>query len=321
MKKILISACLLLSLFSQVASAEDEVSAEALLHNMSKASKTLNYELSYILVKKNVMEPLLYRHAVDNDKNLAHLVYLSGPMREVILRGDEASYFEPGLDPFSIRSGKMVGPLIPLLNSDIDKISDYYDFVKIGRAREAGAACQIVRVVPKDGERYSYIVWIDENTNLPLRADLVKRNGDLIEQYRTISYAVSDRIVEILDSLNDANLPDVLTIPKPKQVDVDWQVTWLPKGFEANQLNRYRMPITGNVVESQLYNDGLFSFSIYVSEVQSSTNTDLIYRQGGRTLQTFVKNDREISVIGEIPEETAKRIADSITFNDKGTQP
>lgn len=116
-------------------------------------------------------------------------------------------------------------------------------------------------------------------------------------------------------------MPDVLTIPKPKQVDVDWQVTWLPKGFEANQLNRYRMPITGNVVESQLYNDGLFSFSIYVSEVQSSTNTDLIYRQGGRTLQTFVKNDREISVIGEIPEETAKRIADSITFNDKGTQP
>ena len=73
MKKILISTWLLLSLFSQVASAEDSLSAEALLHKMSDASKTLNYELSYILIKKNSIEPLLYRHAIENEQNLAHL--------------------------------------------------------------------------------------------------------------------------------------------------------------------------------------------------------------------------------------------------------
>ncbi|MFV0574988.1 MAG: sigma-E factor regulatory protein RseB [Vibrio sp.] len=318
MKKILISTWLLLSLFSQTASAEDQpTSAEALLHKMSEASQTLNYELSYILVRKNSIEPLLYRHAVENDQKLAHLMYLSGPIREVIRRGDEVSYIEPGIDPFSIRSGNMVAPLIPLINSDISQLSQLYDFVKIGRSREAGAACQVVRVVPKDGQRYSYIVWIDERSNLPLRADLVERNGEILEQYRTVSYAVDDHIASMMEGLENAKLPAVLSLPKPQDTKTDWKVTWVPNGFEPNELNRYRMSVTGTVVESQLYSDGLFNFSIYVSEeTKRADSKALVYRQGRRTLQTFVKDSKEISVIGDIPPSTAKRIAESVTFTN-----
>lgn len=64
---------------------------------MSKASQQLNYELSYILIKKNSIEPLLYRHAHEKQQQFAHLVYLSGPVREVIRRGNEISYIEPGV--------------------------------------------------------------------------------------------------------------------------------------------------------------------------------------------------------------------------------
>lgn len=104
----------------------------------------------------------MYRHARQDDQQLAHLVYLSGPVREVIRRGDEVSYIEPGVEPFTIESGNMVAPTIPMLNTDVAELSRYYDFVKVGRAREAGAACQVLRVVPKDGLRYSYVVWVDE---------------------------------------------------------------------------------------------------------------------------------------------------------------
>ncbi|WP_153446296.1 sigma-E factor regulatory protein RseB [Vibrio algicola] len=314
MKKLLISIGLLFSLFSQIASADDTVSAEALLHQMSEASQTLSYEMSYILIKKNSIEPLLYRHAVDKNKQLAHLVYLSGPIREVIRRADEVSYVEPGIEPFSISSGSMVGPIIPMINTNIDQLAQLYDFVKMGRAREAGAACQVIRVVPKDGLRYSYVVWIDERTKLPLRADLVERNGEVLEQYRTISYAVSEHITNILERLNTIELPDVLTIPKPQPTLADWKVSWVPNGFKANDLNRYRIPITDSVVESQLYSDGLFSFSVYVSDLDSPDSKAQIYRQGRRTLQTFVKDNKEISVIGDIPAVTAKRIADSVVF-------
>lgn len=314
MKKFLISALTLFSLISTQASAE-EISAEALLHQMNQASKHLNYELSYILIKKNSIEPLRYMHANDDNMVYAHLVYLSGPVREVIRRGKEISYIEPGVEPFSIESGNMVAPLIPMLDSDIGKLSEYYDFVLMGRAREANSATQVVRVVPKDGQRYSYVMWIDEKSKLPLRADLVDRDGEVLEQYRTISYTVSDRIASALVKLEEVKLPNVISLPKQETTESFWKVKWIPSGFEAHNLNRYKMITTQKVVESQVYSDGLFSFSVYVSEADDMSLKNQLIRQGRRTLQSLVRGNKEVTVVGDIPPATAVKIAKSVNFN------
>lgn len=319
MKKLLISALTLFCVNSTVAFAEEE-SAEALLYQMNEASQHLNYELSYILVKKNSIEPLLYRHARQDDQQLAHLVYLSGPVREVIRRGDEVSYIEPGVEPFTIESGNMVAPTIPMLNTDVAELSRYYDFVKVGRAREAGAACQVLRVVPKDGLRYSYVVWVDEKSHLPLRADLLDRDGEVLEQYRTISFSVSERLAEIMAGLNKVQLPEVLKLPKGSVQETFWQVTWVPDGFQAMELNRYRMAMTERLVESQMYSDGLFNFSVYVSASDNYSLKGQLVRQGRRTLHSVVRGDNEISVVGDIPPATAQRIAQSVMFGVGGVK-
>ncbi|MDD1826369.1 sigma-E factor regulatory protein RseB [Photobacterium sp. ZSDE20] len=315
MKKILVSALTLFSLMSPAAFAE-EPTAKALLHQMNEASQHLNYELSYILIKKSSIEPLLYRHAVNDDQQLAHLVYLSGPVREVIRRGNEVSYIEPGTEPFTIQSGSMVAPVIPMINRDIDSLNQYYDFVKVGRSREAGSTTQVLRVVPKDGLRYSYVVWVDEKTNLPLRADLLDRDGEVLEQYRTISYVVNDKIAEAMGGLNQAKLPKVLSLPEGLVSDTNWQASWVPEGFKSKELSRYQMAATEKMVESQLFSDGLFSFSVYIADKDEHSLKGQLVRQGRRTLHSLVIGDREISVVGDIPPATAKRIAQSVTFNN-----
>ncbi len=319
MKKFLISVLTLLSLNTTVAFA-DEVPAEALLLQMHDASQQLSYELSYILIKKNSIEPILYRHARDEQKEqLAHLVYLSGPVREVIRRGKEVSYIEPSVEPFTIESGFMVAPTIPLLNSDVKELAHYYDFIRVGRAREAGSACQVLRVVPKDGLRYSYVLWVDEKTKLPLRADLLDRDGEILEQYRTVSYSVNQRVAEVLSALKKVRLPEVLSLPKGNLDSTFWHVGWVPQGFEALELNRYRMAVTDRLVESQMYTDGLFNFSVYVSN-KDDDSVGQIARQGRRTFHSFIKGQNEISVVGDIPPATAKRIAQSVTFSAQEAQ-
>lgn len=313
MKKILISALTLFSLMQPQASAEDN-SAEALLHQMNQASQHLNYELSYILIKKNSIEPLRYLHAMSENRHYAHLIYLSGPVREVIRRGHDISYIEPGVEPFSIEAGEMVAPLIPMLNSDISELSKYYDFIQMGRAREAGAASQVVRVVPKDGLRYSYVMWIDEKSYLPLRADLVDRDGEVLEQYRTISYAVDDHIANVLVGLDEVKLPDVISMPKQEAPPSFWKVGWIPEGFKPNNLNRYKMMLTQKVVESQVYSDGLFSFSVYLSESDDLSLHNHLVRQGRRTLHSMINGNKEITVVGDIPPATAKQIAQSVVI-------
>lgn len=315
MKRILISFIVLVSFFPRIASAEDTPSAEALLHQMGEASHKLNYELSYILVKKNSIEPFMYRHSHTDKMTLSHLVYLSGSMREVIRRNDEISYLEQGSKPFSIQSESIVAPVIPLLHKDLGPLKAYYDFVSVGRGREAGSPAQVVRIVAKDGNRYSYIVWIDERSKLPLRTDLVSRDGDIIEQYRVVSYTVSEQISGYMSKrLGEIELPKVLPLSSSLQEKATWSVNWLPNGFKDINFNRYRLAMNQRAVESQMYSDGLFNFSVYISEADKLSQKEQSVRQGQRSLYSYIQGDYEISVVGDIPPITAKRIADSVVF-------
>lgn len=318
MKKILVGALALVSLLLPLQASAEAVkpSTEALLHQMGQASRDLSYEMSYIWVKKNSIDTLRYRHALENGQSYAHLLFLSAPPQEVIQRGDEVSYFEPGLDPFTIKSNKMVAPILPLMKANIDRLANFYDFIAMGRAREAGVACDVVRVAPKDGNRYSYLLWIDQTTHLVMRADLLDREGDLLEQFRVVSFVVNPKVAEMLSKLDQVKLPAVVQLPQQPQKKLEWAVKWLPNGFTLIAGNRHRLLLTERAVESRMYSDGLFSFSVYVSDVDNFVGRGQLVRQGRRTLTTRVDGNKEITVVGDIPPETARRIAENVTFDN-----
>jgi sigma-E factor negative regulatory protein RseB len=67
--------------------------------------------------------------------------------------------------------------------------------------------------VARDGTRYSYIVWIDAETKLPLRVDL-DRDGETLEQFRVVSFNVGDNVSASMETLAKANLPPQLSVPE-----------------------------------------------------------------------------------------------------------
>lgn len=315
--------CGVLALFSFSALASDNLSAEAepnpaqvLLHQMEMASSQLSYELSYILIRKNNIEPLRYRHALLDNKPYSQLLYLSGPPREIIQRGGEVSYFEAGIEPYTLKNDHMVAPFPTLLYADVKTLAQQYDFVSLGRAREAGVSCDVVRISAKDGQRYAYVVWIDQKNKLLVRADLLDRDGEPIEQYRALSIAVSPQITEAMMRLSELELPQPLMLEANSQNDsLGWKVSALPNGFKSIYQNRHRLLITGAPVESQMFSDGLFSFSVYVAKADNFSVPQQLVRQGRRTLHSHVEGDTEIIVVGDIPPLTAKKIAESVRFD------
>lgn len=318
MKSLLIGVAALVSLAANASAPS--LSAEALLHEMTQAAKQLDYELSYILVRKKSIEPLRYRHALVADKTYTQTLYLSGPPREVIQRGNEVSYFEPGIDPFTIESKGIVAPLPDIFQTNIEKIAPIYNFVSLGKARETGLVCDVVRVAPKDGERYSYVVWIDEQSKLLVRADLLDRDGDPIEQYRALSLAVSPHVADIMAQLAAVELPPVVQLPAKPELKLQWQVTLLPTGFKRISTNRHRLLLTEDPVESQMFSDGLFSFSVYLANQQPLFAREQFVRKGKRTLHSKVVGNVEITVVGDIPPAMAQKIADSVRFESSKVQ-
>ncbi len=297
--------------YSSVAPAQMAPGAQ--LQKMEQASQSLSYELAYINVSRLGIESLRYRHAVINHKTYAQLLQMDGSRREIIQRGDEISYFEPGLDPFTMAGNHIVDSLPSLIYADFDRLADSYDFVSVGRTRIADQLCEVVRIVPRDGTRYSYVVWLDSETWLPLRADLLDRDGEALEQYRVVSFAVDQGVNKMMQSLKSAQLPPLLSVSTDTPGAFNWTTSWLPVGVKEVSHNLRQLPALNNPVESRLYSDGLFSFSINVTPAMRNSAAQQL-RTSRRTLQTVVRNNMEITVIGELPPVTAKRIADSVTL-------
>lgn len=301
-------------MYSSLAPAQ--TTSGALLQQMEQASQSLNYELAYINVSRLGIESLRFRHAVLDNKVYAQLLQMDGPRREIIQRGSGISYFEPGLEPFTLAGEHIVDSLPSLVFADFQKLSSIYDFVPVGRTRIADQMCEVIRIVARDGTRYSYIVWLDSETKLPLRVDLLDHDGETLEQYRVVSFAVDEGIRKMMQSLETANLPPSLSVPASDKVTFNWKAGWLPTGMREVSQSRRQIPSLNKPVESRLYSDGLFSFSINVS-MADKTSTNQLLRTGRRTVETVIRDNAEITVVGELPPSTARRIADGITLGAK----
>ncbi|QDY42735.1 sigma-E factor regulatory protein RseB [Candidatus Pantoea soli] len=299
------------SLFWSSTAPAQTTASGALLQQMEQASQNLNYEFAYINVSRLGIESLRYRHAVIDDRVFAQLLQMDGPRREVIQRGNDISYFEPGLDPFSLPGNHIIDALPAVMFADFSRLAAAYDFIPVGRSRMADQMCEVVRIVSRDGTRYSYVVWLDVDTKLPLRIDLLDRDGETLEQFRVISFAVDEGVRNLMQGLEKANLPPSLSLPAGDKVQLSWQPGWLPAGMKLISQSRRDIPAMNKTVESRLYSDGLFSFAINITPAEKNSAPQSL-RTGRRTVQTEVRDNREITVVGELPPATAKRIADSI---------
>lgn len=308
------------AVYAQKEQAQTPINEKQLLNQMHLAANSLTYELSYILVNRNTIQPLRYRHTLAAGKTFAQLFYLSGASREVLQQGATISYIGQNNDSFSLSSSAIVAPLMPFLHVDVTKISQYYDLINVGKAREAGQICDVIRIAAKDGLRYSYLLWVDNASKLPLRADLIDRNGDLLEQYYAIALQLDtpqdNRIAqELTTAIQHTSLPQELTLPnKPNLAHSHWTVNWVPEGFVGKKVNRYLMAVTNDMVESKLFTDGLFNFSVYVYPQKDTDTSEQIIHKGRQSLYALVIDNKQVVVMGDIPIETAKTIAQSVLF-------
>ncbi|AHF74622.1 Sigma factor RpoE negative regulatory protein RseB [Candidatus Sodalis pierantonius str. SOPE] len=314
MKQIWYAVCLLTgSLLYSIHAPAQTTTSGALLAQMSQASQTLDYEYAYVLVSKLGVDSLCYRHVVIDKQRLAQLLQMDGPRREIVQRNGEISYFEPRLEPFTLLGDHIVDSLPSIVYANFERLAHFYDFISVGRARIADRLCEVVRVVARDGTRFSYIVWIDTTTKLPLRVDLLDRDGEALEQFRVIAFNADKQVENTMAGLEKVTLPPQLALPVSTTADFDWSVNWLPAGVTEASRSRRTLPGINEPIEARLYTDGLFSFSVNVGQATTGNGERLI-RTGRRTIHTEHRGSREITVVGELPPVTAKRIADAVVF-------
>jgi sigma-E factor negative regulatory protein RseB len=147
-----------------------------------------------------------------------------------------------------------------------------------------------------------------------LRADLLDQKGKVIEQYLALSFDVGEKLERLLSPLNAVNLPDALS-PSISSTELHWSLGYVPEGFSPLVTSRHRLMNLDRAVETKMYSDGVFSFSVYLMSVDQASVPKQWGKQGRRTIVTTQKGQQEVVVIGDIPVSTAKRIAESVRLS------
>jgi len=127
---------------------------------------------------------------------------------------------------------------------------------------------------------------------------------------------VDEGVRNLMQGLEKANLPPSLSLPAGDKVELNWQPGWIPAGMKLISQSRRAIPAMNKTVESRLYSDGLFSFAINIAPADKNSVPQQL-RTGRRTVQTVVRDNQEITVVGELPPATAKRIASAIDAGAK----
>ena len=286
-----------------------------LLNAMMEAHKNRNYELHYILQHSDNIKSMKYHHALENNQEFAQLLSLDNAYETILLRNNAISYLGFNFTPFSLKGTKILDALPAVFHANFNELN-HYDFVPLGKSRVADRIANVIKIVPSDSTRFSYTLWIDEQNYLLLKSELFDNQNTLLEQFRVIEQRVNDEFDNLIPQLKTMLLPPVNTQNSLVNTPLEWQVNWLPVGFKPISSYRQVIPVGQGQeeVESQLFSDGLSTFTVYLRSQGDEAFNNQFARQEKLILFTHILGNRELVVIGDIPMPVAEKVAQSVVL-------
>jgi sigma-E factor negative regulatory protein RseB len=308
------------TLFALLGGAAQAGTPEAMLVRMSEAARDVNYEGVVIYQAQNRLETLRVVHGFRDGVELERVEALTGAPREIVKRDGKVICLLPRDRKFTLDRPTPKG-LFPSLDAErVAQLATIYDFRAIGAARIAGRNCQGLEIRPRDDFRYGYQIWADAETQVPLKVNLVARDGRVLEQMMFTEVRFPE---EIVDARFDEALAEheervaaraaQVEVPAALQAGAS-RIGSLPPGFRVTMRSIRQSADGSGVVEHVVLTDGLTAVSIFSAQ-QREASVPVFQGQSrmgavhafGRVIGTM-----HITVIGEAPQETVRLIGESV---------
>lgn len=312
---------LLLCLGSFSALADDTANADAAdnqgltwLQEMSRAMHRLNYSGRFVFHAGGQLEAMDIQHRIDVQGEKEHLRSLTGATREVIR--DENQLICLGDDG----QQDSVSTILPGYGFPAhwlrvpDSLTQAYRLQLLGEDRIAGRPTRLIAIIPIDELRYGYRVWLDQATSLLLKTDLLTAHGHVLEQLMFTNIEIEPGA-----SPSDAATPpaDEATTEDVRAVESAWQANRLPRFFTLREVGQ-RQNADGAAVEHLLYSDGLATVSVFIEKNSGEGLLMGASSLGAMNAFGVSLEGHHVTVVGEVPVQTVRQIAESISHRGTG---
>jgi sigma-E factor negative regulatory protein RseB len=295
-----------LFLLPQTLLADEDRSARDWLERMMHAVQHLNYQGTFIYLHENQLETMRIVHAVEESRVRESLTSLNGHPREVIRDNDLITCVIPESNQVSVDRRPPSDKFLNLLPQDLAQLEQHYSFHLLDRSRIADHQAQIVTIAPKDRLRYGYRFYLDADTGLPLKSDLMNEIGEVVEQIMFTELEIGKAEIKDIfhrESLftyrlqNNADAADNLS----NNVVSRWDFQRLPSGFELTLKHYLPNPQGSAPIEQYVFSDGLGSLSVFVESADREDGLSGASRLGAINAWGGRVEGYQVTAVGEVP--------------------
>lgn len=303
--------------------ATDNDKAIQILENMTEAAKNLTYEGVFAYQSGKNLQSIRIYHRADARGELERLISLNGAAREVIRSNDMVTCVNPDGKQVSV-SRRPLGRGFPSdLPRRLNSATPFYEVQLGDMDRIAGRKAHELIITPVDSYRYGYRLWVDTDTHLLLKSELIGSDGDVLE---TFAFSAINTDVHIPDHKFRSQMtgeemtwhrsePENPVNTAAQSRQSRWHAGWLPDGFALVAYQTRLRASNGADVEQRVYSDGLSSVSVFIEKIRARHN----HLRGGShvgAINAFgtIMHAHFVTVVGEVPPKTVEKIGSNISL-------
>jgi sigma-E factor negative regulatory protein RseB len=313
-----ILAVLLLALSAQTARAEGD--ALVWLQRIHAATQTLSYTGTFVYRGGDQAETSRIIHIVGRHGARERLETLDGQPREIIRSGDEVKCYLP--ESMTVKIDKQTDHRVfpALLPAKLQDISEHYEVTEGGIERVAGYDCQTIVLEPRDKLRYGHRLWADTNTGMLLKSQTFNDKKEVVEQFTFTQISIGGKIDQgqltprLLAKSRDWHVEHSGAVAASLAAS-GWTIKPELPGFrKITEMKRTQggSSEVGHVV----YSDGLAAVSVFIEPMASKTTLPQpgLSRQGAMNIFSRQVAGHLVTVVGEAPGESVKKLAESVDY-------
>jgi sigma-E factor negative regulatory protein RseB len=304
---------LLLVLVAGHATAQE---ARDWLERMTRAVEDLNYRGTFVHVLDGTAETLHIVHRNADGQSGERILSMDGAGREIVRQGDLVQGIFPDRRIVSFETRSDVSALVSALPGNTTELDPHYEIQLRGVARVAERAVQLLEIKPRDEFRYGYMLWLDQETAMPLQSQLIDEQGTVVEQILFTEIEIpADVPAAALEATIDTTGFTTLRAPEsaPLAAEIPWRAKTVPGGFKLSAATQSPMAGSDTPVEHLVYSDGLATVSVFIEDPKTQAEVgEGFFTVGSTNAYSLTLSGRKVTAMGEVPRQTVRTIASSL---------
>lgn len=294
------------------------------LERMTSAVEVTNYRGKIMRSHGGNVEFLRVVHKYENGQVSEKIETMDGADRTIIRDASGVRCILPDSKSVLVEESSADTGLFSRVPIDIERLNLHYDVIMVrDNERIADRDALLIAIRPRDDYRYGHRLWLERESALPLKTELLDTSGRVIEEVRFVDFTLENMIAasefdlkidlegfRFIGTSQQPNLTQAATETSAVSADEQWTVAGLPVGYQVT-----RRVTSGAQMHHLQIDDGMASVSIFIEPPQKNGSRGAAASTVGAANAFSVwSTDRQITVVGEVPRRTVRVIAESVAL-------